>query len=66
MDKLPFIIWIIAAPVFMGVFVMVVILHPALAVREMEYMPYAAAAGALVAMPVSILIARKMRNMFGH
>lgn len=58
MSKLPLIIWIMAAPVFMGAFVLTVLVVPELAADEKQLIAPAALAGAVIAMPFSYVIAR--------
>lgn len=58
MGKLPIVIWIIAAPTLMGIFVLTVLVVPSLADDAMRLILPVAAAGAVVAMPVSYVIAR--------
>lgn len=64
MGKVTAIIWIMAAPFFMGVFVMGVVLMPQLAQSEMEYITYAAILGAIVSIPASYGIAYKLMHLF--
>ncbi|MCB9990184.1 MAG: hypothetical protein H6867_02245 [Rhodospirillales bacterium] len=63
MDKLGLFIWIIAAPVLMGTFVLAVLLMPSLAHAESKYIIMAAVLGAVVAAPISLVIAKKIDNL---
>ena len=64
MQKLAVFIWIVLAPTLMGSFVLLVVTIPALMARENQLLLPAALAGAVVAMPFSYLISRRLRNLF--
>lgn len=64
MGKLSIIVWIIAAPVFMGAFVTAAMLTPSLAAQEMFWIPIAAVTGAVFAMPISYLVGLRLANVF--
>lgn len=63
MSKLSIIIWIIAAPVFMGSLVVTVLVLPNFADQHEIYIPAAAAVGAIIAMPFSYVIASKIKSL---
>ncbi len=63
----------IAAPVWMmlgttlaGIFVMTVLSVPSLAAHDRTYIPYAAIAGFIVAIPFAYVVASRMRNAFSR
>lgn len=66
MGKLAFLVWIILAPTLMGMFVVAVLLTPALASNEMTNIVIAAIAGPIVAAPLSYLIGRKVKAITGE
>lgn len=66
MSKLSTLIWIMLGITFAGIFGLVVLATPALAREAAELLPWAALAGFLVAVPVSILIARRILAQTGN
>jgi hypothetical protein len=63
MSKLAILIWIIAAPVFMGMLVTVTLVVPMFADKQMMWIPIAAVCGAVLALPVSVIISKKLKNL---
>jgi hypothetical protein len=63
MMKLAMIIWAIAAPTLMGSFVLLVLIIPDLAAQDAKLILPAAVLGALVAVPFSYFIARKLNKV---
>jgi NAD-dependent oxidoreductase involved in siderophore biosynthesis len=53
-------IWIILGTTLAGVGLTIVVATPQLAAESMKYIPWAALAGFLIAMPLSLLLARKL------
>jgi hypothetical protein len=66
MAKLSTLIWIMLGITFAGIFGLVVLATPALATEAAELLPWAALAGFLLAVPASILIARKILAQTGN
>lgn len=60
MIKIAVILWAIAGTALAGTAVVAVLAVPALAAHDMQYIPYAALAGFIVAIPVALLIARQL------
>ncbi|MCB9988086.1 MAG: hypothetical protein H6868_01990 [Rhodospirillales bacterium] len=60
MGKVGILIWIMLAPTVMGLFVLALLLTPSLADQQMTLILPVAAAGAVVAAPLSFLIAKKL------
>lgn len=60
MFKIAIIVWMMAGTVLAGIAVMVVLTVPALAVRDMQYIPIAAAIGFVIAIPVAYLVAKRI------
>lgn len=65
MSKLSTLIWIMLGITCAGIFGLVVLATPALASEAAELLPWAALAGFLVAIPISIVIARKIKAQTG-
>ncbi|MCB1539076.1 MAG: hypothetical protein KDJ49_08940 [Alphaproteobacteria bacterium] len=63
MSKLAVIVWCVAAPTLMGIFVLTVLVVPSLAAKENMMILPAAIAGAVVAAPISYYIARHIRAL---
>lgn len=63
MSKLAIIIWIIAAPVFMGMLVTLTLVVPMFADKQMMWIPVAAACGAILALPISVIISKKLKTL---
>jgi hypothetical protein len=66
MSKLSTLIWIMLGITFAGVFGLVVLATPALAREAAELLPWAALAGFVLAVPASILIARRILAQTGN
>lgn len=64
MGKLGVIIWSIAATVLAGVGVLIVLISPSLAANEMNMILPAAIVGAVVAVPVSWIVTKKIKTIF--
>ncbi len=60
MLKIAVIVWMIAGTVLAGIAIMVVLAVPTLAVHDMRYIPIAAAVGALIAIPLAYVVAKKI------
>jgi hypothetical protein len=58
--------WIVTGIVFAGVFGLVVLATPALSNEAAELLPWAALAGFIVAIPASVVIARKILAVSGN
>ena len=63
MDRLGLIIWAVAAPVLMGIFVLVVLVVPSLAEQDKQLMLPAAVAGAVLAAPVAFVVAKQLKKL---
>ncbi len=63
MGKIALIVWVVLAPTLMGTFVLALLLTPALAGDEMKLILPAAVAGAVVAIPFSFLVAKKVASL---
>ncbi|MBA4132485.1 MAG: hypothetical protein C0519_13810 [Hyphomicrobium sp.] len=66
MPKLAVLMWIVTGIVFAGVFGLVVLATPALSNEAAELLPWAALAGFIVAIPASVVIARKILAVSGN
>jgi hypothetical protein len=60
MVRLAGLIWMIVGTAFAGIAIMVVVATPSLAIHDVKYIPYAAVAGFIVAIPVAFMIARQI------
>lgn len=60
MFKIAAIVWVMVGTVFAGIAVMTILSVPALAAHDMAYIPYAAIAGFIVAIPVAFIVAGRM------
>ncbi|MCB1652187.1 MAG: hypothetical protein KDI46_09050 [Alphaproteobacteria bacterium] len=63
MDRLGLIIWAVAAPVLMGIFVLVVLVVPSLAEQDKQLILPAAVAGAVLAAPVAFVVAKQLKKL---
>ncbi|MFA6265523.1 MAG: hypothetical protein WC670_07395 [Pseudolabrys sp.] len=59
-------VWIILGGTLAGIGIMTVLSVPSLAAHDREYIPYAALAGFIVAIPLAYAIATRMRDAFSH
>lgn len=66
MYKIAALLWGIAGTALAGMAVIVVLAVPALASHDMRYIPYAALAGFIVAIPVALVIARQLYKPAVH
>ncbi|OYW54524.1 MAG: hypothetical protein B7Y80_05525 [Hyphomicrobium sp. 32-62-53] len=66
MPKLALLMWIVTGIVFAGVFGLVILATPALSNEAAELLPWAALAGFVVAIPASVVIARKILAVSGN
>ncbi|MAI61211.1 MAG: hypothetical protein CBB87_01825 [Micavibrio sp. TMED27] len=64
MGKLSIAVWIMTATVLMGVFVLAILLTPSLEQNQMDYILYAAIAGAIVAIPITSVLTYKIQHLF--
>ncbi|MFA7276557.1 MAG: hypothetical protein WC043_07135 [Pseudobdellovibrionaceae bacterium] len=62
MFRISAVIWVMAAPTLMGILVMLVLIMPSLADKQALYISAAALVGALIAAPISYLIAKAIKN----
>ena len=60
MLKLAAVMWIILGAVIAGSFVVVIVAVPSLANEAMRYIPMAAVAGYVVAIPLAFVLAKKL------
>ena len=60
MFKIVVIVWMIVGTAFAGIAVMTILSVPALAAHDMAYIPYAAIAGFLLAIPVAYVVAGRI------
>lgn len=65
MSKLSTVIWIMLGITCAGIFGLIVLATPALANEAAELLPWAALAGFVVAIPLSVAIARKIKAETG-
>ncbi|HPF77809.1 MAG TPA: hypothetical protein PLF01_00835 [Alphaproteobacteria bacterium] len=63
MGKLALAIWIMAAPTLMGCLVIITLVVPYFSANEKIWIPAAAAAGAVLAIPISIVVARSIKKL---
>lgn len=66
MGKIAFLIWIVLAPTLMGMAIVAVLLTPALASNEMTNIVIAVIFGAIVAMPLSFVLSKKIKSLTGE
>lgn len=59
-------VWIMLGTTLAGILVMTVLSVPQLAAHDREYIPYAALAGFIVAIPIAYIVASRMRNAFSR
>ena len=57
-------VWAIVGTTLAGIAVMTVLSVPSLALHDRQYIPYAAIAGFIVAIPIAFAVAGRMRNAF--
>jgi hypothetical protein len=55
-------IWIVLGATLAGIGLTIVVATPQLAGHAMKYIPYAALAGFVVAIPFSLIVAAKLKN----
>jgi positive regulator of sigma E activity len=60
MLKIAALVWIMLGTVLAGIAVMTVLSVPVWADQAMKYLPYAAIAGFIIAIPFAIVVARRM------
>lgn len=60
MGKIAAVAWVVLAPVMMGICVMIVLFIPSLANDQMKLMLPAAGTGLVVAIPLAILVAKRI------
>jgi len=60
MFKIAILLWMIGGTVLAGIAIMVVLTVPALAVKDMQYIPIAAIIGFVVAIPFAYLVAKRI------
>lgn len=60
MLKIAILVWLMLATVFAGAAVLVVLSLPSLAGQDMRLIPIAAGVGALIAIPFSVLVAKRI------
>jgi hypothetical protein len=60
MFKIALLVWMMAGTTLAGIAVMAVLTVPALAVHDMQYIPYAAVAGFVIAIPLAYGVAKKI------
>lgn len=66
MAKIAVLIWIVMGITIAGVFGTVILATPALSNEAAELLPWAALAGFVVAIPASVVIARKILAVSGN
>lgn len=60
MFKIAIIVWMMAGTTLAGIAIMAVLTVPALAVHDMQYIPYAGIAGFVVAIPFAYVVGKKI------
>jgi putative flippase GtrA len=60
MLKIALIVWMIGGTTLAGIAIMVVLNVPALAVKDMQYIPIAAVIGFVVAIPIAYVVAKRI------
>ncbi|GLI22991.1 hypothetical protein GGQ86_002747 [Xanthobacter flavus] len=60
MLKIAILVWLMLATVFAGAAVLTVLALPSLAGQDMRLIPIAAGVGALIAIPFSVLVAKRI------
>lgn len=63
MSRVALIVWTIAAPTLAGIMILVVVAVPSLEVQAMKWIAPAAGIGAVIAVPVSIVIAKMIEKI---
>lgn len=66
MAKIAAIVWVMIGTVFAGIAVMTILSVPSLAAHDMKYIPYAAIAGFIAAIPVAFVVASRMNKTFAR
>lgn len=66
MNKVAVLIWIMLGITFAGIFGTVILATPSLAREAAETLPWAALAGFIVAIPASIVVAKKILEQTGN
>jgi hypothetical protein len=59
-------VWMMLGTTLAGILMMTVLSVPSLAAHDREYIPYAAIAGFIVAIPFAFAVASRMRNAFSR
>lgn len=60
MFKIALLVWMMAGTTLAGMAIMAVLTVPALAVHDMQYIPIAAVAGFVIAVPVAYFVAKRI------
>jgi hypothetical protein len=60
MFKIAVIVWMIAGTTLAGIAIMAVLTVPSLAVHDMQYIPLAAIAGFVIAIPLAYVVAKRI------
>jgi len=60
MFKIAIIVWMMAGTTLAGIAIMAVLTVPALAVHDMQYIPFAGLAGFVIAVPLAIVVAKRI------
>lgn len=60
MLKIALIVWMIGGTTLAGIAIMVVLNVPALAVKDMQYIPIAGVLGFVVAIPIAYVVAKRI------
>ena len=63
MFKIAVIVWMIAGTTLAGIAIMAVLAVPSLAVHDMQYIPLAAIAGFVIAIPLAYVVAKRISAM---
>ncbi len=66
MFKVGILVWIVLATTLAGLAVTVVLVVPSLNAQAMKFIPIAAAAGVVVAIPFSLMIAKRLTAAVGR
>lgn len=62
MSRVTWMLWSIAGTVLAGIAIIIVLAVPSFAGHAMQYIPYAALAGFVAAIPVAIVVARMIEK----
>ncbi len=60
MFKIALIVWMIAGTTLAGIAIMVVLTVPSLATKDMQYIPFAAVIGFVIAVPLAYVVAKRI------